>query len=425
MAGLLSFLSDITIKPPEIRGPLEGLLGTSDYGVSTFRYPSDLASADKGHYMLININEQRLTSYLGTGALNELGLPASPTAIGNNQGLGSFAAGATNTLQTIGSGVREAGSIGGYIANQILGTSAGSSLSNILNKSSGGQAVVGATSESLNIIGDIGARLESGSVRAEKRITDVIALYMPDTLVFDQHQSYGEVGAGGQLFTAGVALAGSTVDLYKNNSMTPQQKGAQFARNVSPFIASMLAKDSGGLAQIAFSQAFGVVQNPMLEVLYSSPKFREFRFDFMFYPRSEKESKEVQNIISKLRFHQAPEVAQGGTGGFFMVPPSEFDITFYYSGQENLNIPKISTCVLDSLTVDYAPNGFSAYEVPGQGATVGGTGMPVAIRLSLGFKETEMVTKSSIVQTRQVASGQEMRTTEEINYSKSLGDFPG
>jgi len=51
---------------------------------------------------------------------------------------------------------------------------------------------------------------------------------------------------------------------------------------------------------------------------------------------------------------------------------------------------------LQNLTVDYAPGGFTSYEVPGQGATLGGTGMPVSIRVSLQFKETEMITKTSI-----------------------------
>ena len=134
----------------------------------------------------------------------------------------------------------------------------------------------------------------------------------------------------------------------------------------------------------------------MLELIYSSPSLRTFRFDFQFYPRDEKEAKEVQDIIQRLRFHQAPEVAQGGTNGFFLVPPSEFDISFYYNGRINPNIPKISTCVLTSMDVDYAPGGFSSYEIPGENATVGGTGMPVAIRLSLQFKETEIMTKSSI-----------------------------
>ena len=168
-------------------------------------------------------------------------------------------------------------------------------------------------------------------------------------------------------------------------------------KNLSPFIASMLA-NSTDVGRTIFAASTGVVQNPMLEILYSSPAFRSFRFDFMLYPRSEKEALEVQNIIDRLRFHQAPEVLKQGNG-FFLVPPSEFDITFMYNGKENPNIPKISTCVLESIDTDYSPGGsFSAYEVPGQAATKGGTGMPVAIRLSLQFKETEIVDKSKVLQ---------------------------
>ena len=394
MAGLLSFLSDITIKKPELRGPLQGLLGTSDYGISTHRYPEDLAAADKGHYILININEQRLTSY-GDGG-KSLGVP---TAIQNAENLGSYAAGSVNTLKTIGNGLNEAGSFVSFVSSKLGITGAAQSLADTLRKKPGGAAAVGVgtgTMEAIFSQDGVISRLQNGSVRAEKRTKDVIALYMPDTVVFDQAQGYGEPGAGGGLAAAAAALGGSMVDLYQNNNLSAEEKGNQFARNATPFALSAAAKAAGGFGQIAFQQAFGVVQNPMLEVLYSSPSFRTFRFDFQFYPRSQKESITVQEIIKKLRFHQAPEVAQGGTGGFFLVPPSEFDISFYYNGTENPNIPKVSTCVLQNLTVDYAPGGFTSYEVPGQGATLGGTGMPVSIRVSLQFKETEMITKTSI-----------------------------
>ena len=170
--------------------------------------------------------------------------------------------------------------------------------------------------------------------------------------------------------------------------------GASVMQNLSPFIANAIAQSTGGVGKVLFAAATGVVQNPMLEVLYSSPAFRSFQFDFMFYPRDEKEATQIGNIINSLRFHQAPEVF-GATNGFFLIPPSEFDIKFMYNNQENPNIPKISTCVLKSIFTDYAPNGFSAYEVPGQIATPGGTGMPVAIRLTLQFRETEIMTKSS------------------------------
>ena len=385
-------LSDITVNAPKgPTGPLS-VLGESKYQSNTFKYPEDLSASDKGHYMVININEQRLTSYPGVAPDGG----GTPTAILNNATYGSYAAGATNIIQTVGAGIKEAGSFGGYVADQILNVSGIRSAIDSLKGTALGSAIVGASSESLNIVADVGTRLQTGSVRAEKRITDTVALYMPDTLVFDHHQGYSDVEGGGTALAAAAALAGSTVDLYNETGGMNEAFGKQMMRNVSPFIASMVAKQAGGLGQIAFSQAFGVVQNPMLELLYSRPSFRSFRFDFMFYPRSEKEAKEVQDIIDRLRFHQAPEVAQGGTGGFFMVPPSEFDISFYYNGQINPNIPKISTCVLEQLSVDYAPNGFSAYEVPGQSPTLGGTGMPVATRLSLQFKETEIVTKTSI-----------------------------
>lgn len=405
-------LSDIKVtaaKGPT--GPLS-VLGESKYETNTFRYPEDLSASDKGHYMVININEQRLTSYPGTSAPG-----ASPTAISNAQGQGSFAAGATNIIQTVGSGIKEAGSFGSYVANQLLNVSGINNAINSLKGTTIGSAVVGAASESLNIVADVGTRLQTGSIRAEKRITDTVALYMPDTLQFSHQQNYNSIESGGTALAAAAALSGSTVDLYRATGGINEAFGKQFMRNASPFMASMLANAAGGLGQVAFSQAFGVVQNPMLELLYSKPDFRSFRFDFMFYPRSQREAEEVQKIIDRLRFHQAPEVAQGGTGGFFMVPPSEFDISFYYKGQINPNIPKISTCVLTSLDVDYAPNGFTAYEVPGQPASLGGTGMPVATRLSLNFRETEIMTKASFAGTR--------RTSSELSVAEDLRDFMG
>jgi hypothetical protein len=121
----------------------------------------------------------------------------------------------------------------------------------------------------------------------------------------------------------------------------------------------------------------------------------------MLYPRSSKEAKEITKLLDRLKFHQAPEIltegSAGGLGAFFLVPPSEFDIQFYYNGKINPNIPPISTCILTSIETDYAPNGWSAYEVPGDNGqpTFGSTGMPVGIKLSLVFQETELITKDN------------------------------
>jgi hypothetical protein len=113
----------------------------------------------------------------------------------------------------------------------------------------------------------------------------------------------------------------------------------------------------------------------------------------MFYPSSPGEAEEVNNIIQRLKFHQAPEILPGSVG-YFLVPPSEFDIEFHYNGQINPNIPPISTCVLTSIDMDFAPKGWVAYEVGAETTpSWGKTGMPFAIRLSLSFQETEVMTK--------------------------------
>ena len=51
------------------------------------------------------------------------------------------------------------------------------------------------------------------------------------------------------------------------------------------------------------------------------------------------------------------------------------------------------------MDVNYAPNGFSTYEEYGENQpSIGGTGMPVGIQLSLNFKETQYITKETIRQ---------------------------
>jgi hypothetical protein len=77
-----------------------------------------------------------------------------------------------------------------------------------------------------------------------------------------------------------------------------------------------------------------------------------------------------------------------------LIPPSEFDIRFFYAGRQNPNIPPIATCVLENIQINYAPRGFAAYESVGENsAALGRTGMPVAIQMSLRFREITYITK--------------------------------
>ena len=74
-----------------------------------------------------------------------------------------------------------------------------------------------------------------------------------------------------------------------------------------------------------------------------------------------------------------------GSGVFFKVP-DQFGIEFYYNGTPNTSVHKITKCVLENINVDYAPMGWITFN----------DGNPVQTKLTLQFKEIEIVDKKKI-----------------------------
>ena len=383
-------------------------LADSKYQSNLLKYPIDLGSADKGHYILININEQTYTSFPGTRTGDLPRVLSNRKSIAFQNGGYDTAAGLANASKIAQAAVDTvvASPIGQAV--KVLTAPIGNVLNPLIpNVVKEGAAGVGDGLKAF--LGNVDANI---GVRTISRITDTIALYMPSSLNFAYSQAYSDLRPGGTGYQTALSVLNSASDTYKSGG---KDNARSIMHNLSPFILNTLLQGAGPVGQILFTAASGgKVQNPMLELLYTSPEFRTFQFDFLMFPRSEKEALEVQNIINKLRFHQAPELVKN-SGGFFLYPPSEFDISFYYNGQVNPNIPKISTCVLTNITTDYAPGGFAAYEVEGEPfARLGRTGMPVGIRLSLSFKETEYLVKGSPLLT--VGS----KTLEEVGLAATL-----
>ena len=272
------------------------------------------------------------------------------------------------------------------------------------------------------------------------RIKRAISLYMPDTIVVDNRQNFetpslleklGIIGtslvAGAQAtlngLPSGASLAAAAVAGVGSAA-------AVAARTAFPTIGNAtvgLNKFDRGVLTPALRTAaglFGYALNPVVEVLYVSPLLRAFNFDFIFSPKSAKEADDVWKIIYEFRRHSAPEFFnnnQGGVGGFLknyiIIPPSQFEITFLRKSQsspvvnsnpnsspdanpndrvggtrgtgfvENTNLPRLSTCVLSDVMVDYTPTGgFVTFE----------DGMPVQIRMRLSFIETNIITREMV-----------------------------
>lgn len=367
---------------------LSNLLANKTFDYNITKYPLDLGAAGHGrsHYIVFHILEQRKSQY------------KTDTVNSGDAGEDSFAAERNNAKldNNVGSPVIRLGAEGGVAVvdfvetgyNKVTNSIAGNPFVDILAETGG------------KVINQFGTTIQDanrlGFLRTVTKTSETIALYMPDTLNFVQPQGYADLEMGNSGITALFAGGSAVADSIRAYTATGNKDAltSSLAKNLSPFLINALGNKLGNFGRAVVAAGQGMVTNPMIEVLYTSPGLRSFRFDFMFYPESQKEAFAVQKIIQLFQFHQAPEIAPG-TGGYFLVPPSEFDIEFYYNGYENVNLPAISTCVLTSVDVDYAPNGWSAYEIPGENARMGGSGMPVATKLSLEFKETSIVTKSS------------------------------
>jgi hypothetical protein len=363
-------------------GP-NSLSGSGSYDRNTFRYPIDVGNYDKGHYILIHINEQTKTQF-GNQQSND-----EPTIIRNMRNLqgrrgSTNIGGLTNRATEFISGANDIPAVQ-EARNAVTGP---------ISKLGGEEVASGFSSAAQSIGQGIGSITGDSFLRTIRRTTDTIALYMPDSLNFSNDQTYNSMNLSDSMFAQGAAATSSVLD---SRGADGKIDSAAVGRNLSPFFLNFLAQKGtsifGNSGKALFTAITGTVQNPMMEVIYSSPRMRSFKFDFMFYPRSEKEALEVQRILERLKFHQAPEI-KSNSGGFFLIPPSEFDIKFMYNGKENPNIEQVSTCVLTNVSIDYAKNGFTTYEVEGENdPRLGRTGMPLTIGLSLSFTETQIITK--------------------------------
>jgi hypothetical protein len=208
--------------------------------------------------------------------------------------------------------------------------------------------------------------------RYTRRIKESIALFMPSPLVYTTLNDYSDINLTPLM---GGVVGGLLSDAVSVATGVTGGAGSATATAVSNIVS-------------AAPKLAGYPINPRVEVLFSNTKLRQFQFEVLMAPRNLKESQTIQEIIKSLRYYAAPEL--GGGLGITWIPPAEFDITFYNKGKENTMLPRINTCVLDVIDVDYAPHSgiYSTFS----------NGHPVSVRLALKFTELEVNHKLRVLQ---------------------------
>jgi len=265
----------------------------------------------------------------------------------------------------------------------------------------------------------------------------VISLYMPDSITTEYDSNYTAISMTDTLGLAGYlanALGDEKLENVLNKDIATNLKNPA----VNQLMAYLAGKGVAGLGGNAenftgvLQRAFRQYPNPQMQMIYKGINLREFQFEFIFTPVSNKEAVMVDTIIKRFVYHSVPQLTPN-TNGQYLIPPQIFKIKFAYTGNPGImgavsNVFKntltnvigsqlsnvltggnpsdtitngvgkaklfeIGNCVLSNVSVDYSPNGWAAYN----------DGHPVQTRMVLHFKEMDIFTKDKIIPTTQMA----------------------
>jgi len=239
-----------------------------------------------------------------------------------------------------------------------------------------------------------------------------VVLYMPpDALKTSYSQSVGDVEMGGFITLAGsdmkatgaqmaggdftgamasaLAIKGKIAGAEKLNVLADVGKAAA---------GGLLKKFAGSQGGQAVSKATGQILNPHKAVVYQGPGgFRTFSFTFILVPKSADEAKEIFNIVKffKKRMHPGTGAGAGinNISSVTLTYPDEFEIQYFVNNKPADGLDptkplfKIHKCFMESFAVDYTTSSVVSFMDDDQ---------PVTTTISMGFKETQLLTQKDI-----------------------------
>ena len=328
-----------------IPSPLAALY-TNKSGITNLNYPSDLGSTKMGHWLSFVISTPEKSTY-------------APTQV---------------PLDTITTAILRAATPLAAVVSTIT------TVATVLSGGSIGSPTIGGT-DNAAYNAPIPSLWQYTVMPGTTKINTVINLYAPDTISSAQHAHYAAEslseasGFAGQVVSGAISFADQLQNGLNTDTLKTMATEGALGNLTNPTLTA------AGL------KALGSAINPQMEVFFKDIDFRTFQFDFLFTPKNADEAKTVQAIIQAFKFHAAPEIqSTASAGGRYYVVPSVFEIQMYKDGQPNLNVNKYGVCACETVNVDYAPQGWVTHD----------DGMPVQTRMTLQFKEMEIMTKEKI-----------------------------
>jgi hypothetical protein len=378
------------IEPKKLSQGANGI----KYNTNSYTYPMGTGSsgednkdsktkADLKHYVVFFINIRGKSKY--KAYYDQNGGTAEITGIDENRLDRGALATATKTGLTVGAAAVGA-KVGASAVQKII-------------------ANAGKTKTITKVIGTVAGLVTGAAVGAVAanwfendktyRISTAIKLALQSAPKVDYGVKYDEQDMG----TGTGLIAGGTSAVDSGYLQAGGEAANAFLLNAAQ-IPSGIANAMGGNldAKAMASLGTGTTMNPFREQIFKNVDTRTFTFNYKFVARTAKEAEYINRIITTFKWHMHPELSDGG---LFYIYPSEFNIAYYYEDQINTHLNRISTCVLEHLTLDYGGQaGFAAFGTPSwspfQEDGKAMPGMPSEINMQLRFRELETMTRERI-----------------------------
>ncbi len=228
-----------------------------------------------------------------------------------------------------------------------------------------------------------------------KRLERSIALYMPPNVQVSYDLKYGETDIG--FLASGLDQAIAAFNNQKGDTLAKLRAASKAGRGdlkegISQFLlgaADTFASGTKALQQLST----GTVITPRMEMMFEGVGRRNFTYTFMFTPKSEQESRIVEEIIHQFKFYAMPAFSDPQTRREMDIPGT-FDIEYMYRGSRNNFLNRVHTCFLKSVAVQYGADRYTAYKETSGNR---GSGLPPQrSSLTLNFSELEVLNQEHI-----------------------------
>jgi hypothetical protein len=142
-----------------------------------------------------------------------------------------------------------------------------------------------------------------------------------------------------------------------------------------------------GLGKFGQSQT-GMVRNPHLTTIFQGVHLKTYSFTWRLSPTSDAEAREINTMLNTIKAYMHPKFL---AGGFALEYPYIANLEFEVGDVAYSQLPKVRDSFITKLDVNTSAGGSIAFYRDGN---------PVAIDISMGFQEIDILTREDFIDSR-------------------------